>query len=283
MFEEYELSISFSSRKLSTLDAKAFGKLQTFFKGTQATIHIVDESQVTDVFSALHSAGIRPRKFYLSSRHRHAEEIDAEYLIGAIPSPEEGAIVANTGLACRMFIPADVGLCLASRPAQSRPFTGARNRHVMNAVLAAHCQTAADAVIHDIVIDGEVSSVWKEVQFQKFHDILHVLPGLQHFNCRWCGVASGLLADTLIGRHENWSDSLYCDSLAHGHGFKEHALFVPIDHISEFKRLTKRDVQFRPVFSDTVGPGSIAFRVLSNSLRTAPKAMKNQNPRHRNP
>lgn len=266
MFEKYDLSLSFSSRKLASLDVNAFRKLQTFFKGTQATIHIVDESQVKDAFSAFQDAGIRPRKFYLSSLHKHADEIDAEYLIGAIPAPEETAVVANTGLACRMFIPADVGLCLASRPSQSRPYVGARNRHVMNADLAVHCQAAADAVIRDIVIDGNVSSVWKDVQFQKFHRILHVLPALQHYNCRFCGVGSGSLPDTLLGRHENRTDSLYCDSLTHGHGFQENALFIPIDHVPEFDRWTKRNVQFRPVFSDTVGPGSIAYRVLTNTL-----------------
>lgn len=266
MFEEYELSLTFTLPEVAALDVRAFGKLQTFIRGMEVTIHIVDESQVINALSALRDTGIRPQEFYLSSRHDHADEIDPGYLVGAIPGPEYSADIANSGLACRAFVPPDVPLSLVSNPAKSRPYVDARNRHVMNTELATYFRDVANAVVSDIVIDGSVSTDWKEVLFEKCHEILHWVPGARDYNCFICGAKSSSPPDTLLGRHAKWPAPLYCDCNLHGHGCRERSLFIPVEHLSQFARWTKRSVRFQPVFSDTVGPGAVAYRAITNTL-----------------
>lgn len=265
--QEYELSLSFSSPKVPSLDIRRFAKVETYLSGNEATVNIVQESQVIDAFDAFRDAGIRPRKFYLSSKQNHADQLDPDLLIGAIPGPEYSADVANADLVCRGFIPDDVSLRLCSRPAKSRPYVSAHNRHVMSAELADYFADVADSTSGDISIDGKVSSEWKSVNFTQKYDILHWLPKPKNYQCRICKTECGATPYTILGRHGDWTAPLYCDSQPHGHGFNEYSLFVPIAHLADFDRWTKRQVRFQPVFSDSVGPGSIAHRVLTGTLK----------------
>lgn len=251
---------------MSSLDIRRFAKVETYFTGSEATVHIVEESQVIEALEAIREAGIHPRKFYLSSENSHADQLDSDLLVGAIPGPEYSADVANADLACRLFVPDDVLLQLHARPAKSRPYVSARNRHVMNVELADYF-AAADSTSGDISIGGKVCSEWKSVYFAQKHDILHWLPEPTNYRCRFCNAESGSVPTTMLGRHTDWTAPLYCDSRRHGHGFNERSLFVPIEHLADFDRWTKRQVRFTPVFSDSVGPGSIAYRVLSGTLQ----------------
>lgn len=265
--QEYELSLSFSSPKVPSLDVRRFAAVETYFSGEEATVHIVEESQVMEAFEAIRDAGIRPRNLYLSSEHSHADEIAADLLVGAIPEPEYSADVANDDLDCRVFVPDDTLLRLCSRPAKSRPYVSARNRHVMNAELSDYFSDAAGSTSGDILIDGEISSEWKSVSFTQKHDILHWIPSPTNYQCRFCKAESGGSLFAILGRHGDWTAPLYCDSGPHGHGFNEYALFVPIEHLADFDRWTKRQSRFQPVFSDSVGPGGIAYRVLTETLK----------------
>lgn len=264
--QDYLLSLSFPSSNVSTLDVRKFARLETYFTAEEVNVHLVDESQVTDAFNALREVGVQPADFFLAAKDVPLDDIEPEWLVGAIVHPEYTADVANSDLDCRMFVPDGMLLELCSAPAKKRPLVSARNRYVMDAELADYFASAADVIPEDVSIAGKVSDQWRSVHFTRKHSILHGLPHPESYSCRFCNVRSGASPSTSLGRCGDWDAPLYCDAQPTGHGFGEYRWFVPIDHLAEFDQWTKYQVHFQPVFSDSAGPGRIAYRVLSGAL-----------------